>query len=339
MRVITGIGVGRGAVVGPVARAHPVPQVPKDAPAPADPEAAAEQLAAVFGDVAQDLQARADAAAGTLKDVLGATALMAKDPALSGQVLAKVRAGTAPSLAVHQVVGQFIEMFTAAGGYMAERATDLASVRDRVIARVEGLPEPGVPALARPSVVVAEDLSPGRHGGARPVSGARHRHREGWLDEPHGDHRRPAGPAVRGAGDGGRRAGRRRRGGGGRRPRDRDGRRRTTTSRRPWWPGARRSRRSPRTPPTAATADGHGVQLLANIGTAEDAERLTDAAVQGVGLFRTEVLFLDAQTAPTEDDQAAVYARALTRARRPQGGDPHARRGGGQAAGVRDPAR
>ncbi|HMO10092.1 MAG TPA: PEP-utilizing enzyme, partial [Actinotalea sp.] len=60
-----------------------------------------------------------------------------------------------------------------------------------------------------------------------------------------------------------------------------------------------------------ATADGAPVQLLANIGTADDAERLS-AGVQGVGLFRTEVLFLDAQTAPTEDDQAAVYARALT---------------------------
>ncbi|NMM35842.1 MAG: phosphoenolpyruvate--protein phosphotransferase, partial [Phycicoccus sp.] len=61
-----------------------------------------------------------------------------------------------------------------------------------------------------------------------------------------------------------------------------------------------------------ATADGHRVALLANIGTAEDAERLTDAAVEGVGLFRTEVLFLGAATAPTEDDQARVYARAFS---------------------------
>jgi phosphotransferase system enzyme I (PtsI) len=61
-----------------------------------------------------------------------------------------------------------------------------------------------------------------------------------------------------------------------------------------------------------ATSDGHRVQLLANIGTAADAERLTAAAVQGVGLFRTEVLFLDATAAPSRADQAAVYARALT---------------------------
>jgi phosphotransferase system enzyme I (PtsI) len=311
MRVITGIGVGRGAVVGPVARAHPVPQVPRDAPAPADPEAAAEQLAAVFSDVAQVLQARADAAAGTLKDVLGATALMAKDPALSGQVLAKVRAGTAPSLAVHQVAGQFIEMFTAAGGYMAERATDLASVRDRVIARVEGLPEPGVPALTRPSVVVAEDLSPAdtavldlaqvlgiviEKGGSTShtaiIAGqlglpcvVRAAEAAGLVD---GDE--VAVDAARGivtvAPDEDVKAA----------------------------VAARRAALATLAEDTAdgATADGHGVQLLANIGTAEDAERLTGVPVQGVGLFRTEVLFLDAQTAPTEDDQAAVYARALT---------------------------
>ncbi len=243
--------------------------------------------------------------------MLGATALMAKDPALSGQVLAKVRAGTAPSLAVHQVAGQFIEMFTAAGGYMAERATDLASVRDRVIARVEGLPEPGVPALTRPSVVVAEDLSPAdtavldlaqvlgiviEKGGSTShtaiIAGqlglpcvVRATEAAGLVD---GDE--VAVDAARGtvtvAPDDDVKAA----------------------------VAARRAALATLAEDTAdgATADGHGVQLLANIGTAEDAERLTDAAVQGVGLFRTEVLFLDAQTAPTEDDQAAVYARALT---------------------------
>ena len=143
-----------------MARAHPVPTVPADASAPADPEEAAAGLGTVFADVASTLQARADVATGTLKDVLSATALMAQDAALAGQAAAKVREGVPPSRAVHEVAGQFIDMFTAAGGYMAERATDLASVRDRVIARLEGLPEPGVPALARPSIVVAEDLSP-----------------------------------------------------------------------------------------------------------------------------------------------------------------------------------
>src|SRR5690606_17756764 len=61
----------------------------------------------------------------------------------------------------------------------------------------------------------------------------------------------------------------------------------------------------------AATADGVPVQLLANIGTAVDATRAAPAAVDGVGLFRTEVLFLDRNTAPTVEEQADVYARVL----------------------------
>ena len=308
---ITGVGVGRGAVVGPVARAHPVPRVPADAPSPADPAAAADGVTAVFAEVADTLQSRAEAATGTLSEVLSATALMARDAALSGQAAAKVREGMAPSLAVAQVAGQFIEMFTAAGGYMAERATDLASVRDRVIARLEGLPEPGVPALSRPSVVVAEDLSPAdtavldlanvlgiviEKGGPTShtaiIAGqlglpcvVRATEAAGLkdgdvvaVDAAHGTVIVDPDEDVRAAVE------------------------------------ARRAALAELATDTGdgATSDGHGVQLLANIGTAEDAERLTDAAVQGVGLFRTEVLFLDAQTAPTEDDQAAVYARALS---------------------------
>ena len=60
-----------------------------------------------------------------------------------------------------------------------------------------------------------------------------------------------------------------------------------------------------------ASSDGAPVGLLANIGTAADAARLTDTAVEGVGLFRTEVLFLDRVTAPTVEEQSAVYAEVL----------------------------
>src|SRR5690606_717494 len=61
----------------------------------------------------------------------------------------------------------------------------------------------------------------------------------------------------------------------------------------------------------ARTADGVGVQLLANIGTADDATRAAATAVDGVGLFRTEVLFLERQSAPTRAEQAELYTRVL----------------------------
>jgi len=56
-----------------------------------------------------------------------------------------------------------------------------------------------------------------------------------------------------------------------------------------------------------ATADGQRVVLLANIGSPADAPRALEAAAEGVGLFRTEFLFMKRQTAPTEAEQVAAY--------------------------------
>ena len=59
------------------------------------------------------------------------------------------------------------------------------------------------------------------------------------------------------------------------------------------------------------TADGHRVPLLANIGRPEDAERALAAGAEGVGLFRTEFLFVGRSDAPSEDEQATAYAEVL----------------------------
>jgi phosphoenolpyruvate-protein phosphotransferase len=60
-----------------------------------------------------------------------------------------------------------------------------------------------------------------------------------------------------------------------------------------------------------ATADGEPVALLANIGNPDDAPRALDAGAEGVGLFRTEFLFMKRQVPPTEDEQTAAYRRAF----------------------------
>nr|MBA2460082.1 HPr family phosphocarrier protein [Gemmatimonadales bacterium] len=64
----------------------------------------------------------------------------------------------------------------------------------------------------------------------------------------------------------------------------------------------------------AVTRDGHRVEVVANIGGLEEARRVPEVGGEGVGLLRTEFLFMERRTAPTEDEQAAVYqeiARAL----------------------------
>jgi len=59
------------------------------------------------------------------------------------------------------------------------------------------------------------------------------------------------------------------------------------------------------------TADDVAVPLLANIGRPEDAARALEAGAEGVGLFRTEFLFVGRSDAPSEDEQVAAYAAVL----------------------------
>jgi len=62
----------------------------------------------------------------------------------------------------------------------------------------------------------------------------------------------------------------------------------------------------------AKTLDGHPVRLAANIGSAQEATAARAAGADGVGLFRTEFLFLDRQAPPTEAEQLSVYRETLT---------------------------
>lgn len=58
------------------------------------------------------------------------------------------------------------------------------------------------------------------------------------------------------------------------------------------------------------TADGKKVLLYGNIGNPEDAKSVRDHDGEGVGLFRTEFLFMDATSLPTENEQFEAYKRA-----------------------------
>ncbi len=66
----------------------------------------------------------------------------------------------------------------------------------------------------------------------------------------------------------------------------------------------------------AVTRDGTTIELLANIGTPAEAERAVALGARGVGLFRTEFLFIERPQPPTEDEQLLAY-RAVVDAFRP----------------------
>ncbi|MDQ6827301.1 MAG: phosphoenolpyruvate--protein phosphotransferase [Gemmatimonadota bacterium] len=64
----------------------------------------------------------------------------------------------------------------------------------------------------------------------------------------------------------------------------------------------------------ATTTDGHRIEVVANIGDADEARRVAEVGAEGVGLLRSEFLFMHRQSAPDEDEQTRTYeaiARAL----------------------------
>ena len=58
------------------------------------------------------------------------------------------------------------------------------------------------------------------------------------------------------------------------------------------------------------TADGTALELCANIGTPQEAQQAMAFGADGVGLFRSEFLFMDRSTLPTEDEQFEAYREA-----------------------------
>jgi phosphotransferase system enzyme I (PtsI) len=70
-----------------------------------------------------------------------------------------------------------------------------------------------------------------------------------------------------------------------------------------------RLKRLKKTP--AATLDGTPVELFANIELPQDAAQALDAGAQGVGLFRTEFLFLNRRDLPGEEEQFEAYRQVV----------------------------
>ncbi|MCC6532270.1 MAG: phosphoenolpyruvate--protein phosphotransferase [Burkholderiales bacterium] len=61
----------------------------------------------------------------------------------------------------------------------------------------------------------------------------------------------------------------------------------------------------------AMTLDGTGVELHANIELPEDVAEVADAGASGIGLFRTEFLFMNRDTLPNEEEQFAAYRNVV----------------------------
>lgn len=318
--VLSGTGVGRKAVIGPIAQVRASVDAAPDTLVTRDGvEVPADQLpdliAQSFKQVEQNLKNQAAGASGSLAAVLTAAAQIAADPALVAKSQANLKAGKPAVAAIDDAVNEFVALFEKLGGMMAERVTDLKSVRDRVIAALLDQPQPGVPSLDVPSIIVAEDLAPadtaaldldkvlaivtelgGPTGHTAIIAG-----QLGLpcLVQVRGITNLDDGTVV--AAD-------------------------ASTGKVTVNPGddiaadiqakVEFEKQLDADTEPGATADGHTIALLANIGTAADAVRAsarTDGhVVEGSGLFRTEVLFLDSPKAPSVEQQTKEYAGVLS---------------------------
>lgn len=314
-KVLHGVPVVAGVAYAPVIRPGSRPQVteqPAAELAEADRPAEVERLKEAAATVAARLRDRAGHATGVASEVLATTAALAQDRAWLGDAEKRVNTGIPAPQAVGAAIDKIADVLSKAGDLMAERVTDLRDIRDRVLAQLAGLPEPGVPTPDNPSILCAEDLAPADIAGLDPrlvvalatTLGGPTSHTAiiarqlgipcvvavDGLDEV------PVGVPVMVDGALGTVTVA---------PDAADAARAVETSR-------AESDRVARWKGPGATADGHAVAVLANVqdGAAAQAARRTPA--EGVGLFRTELCFLNRDTEPSVDEQARIYGEVLT---------------------------
>ena len=311
MMEITGIGIGQGVAIGAVVRmADRLPE-PGDVPTSLDPERESERATGALSAVAADLAHRGAAAGGAAKGVLEAQAMMAGDPSLGDLVAARLATGATAERAVFEAFAAYRGLLAEMGGYIGERAADLDDISQRVIAELMQVPAPGVPDPGHPFVLVAHDLAPADtatldldrvlalvtvEGG--PTSHTAILAREKSL------------VAVVGAAEAAQLV---------------DGDTVVVDAARGLVVAspteevlsavhariADRAARAAAPLAPGALADGTPVPLLANLGSVDGAADAVRLGAEGVGLFRTEFLFLDADTAPTVVHQQAEYTRLL----------------------------
>ena len=277
----------------------------------ADADAAMAAFDSAAQAVADGFVDKASRASGAATEVLTASAGLTRDKGLRQGVATRVSGGEDLVAAVHGGVAQFVDLFTAMGGLMAERATDLLDIERRLLARLVGEPEPGVARPDTPAVLVAGDLAPADTAGLDPQvvlalvteKGGATSHTAiiarqlgitcvvgvaGALELVAGTQVLVDGSA--GTVDA--------------TVAEADAVALVDADR------AARALAEAWTGP-AETTDGVRVKLLANVADGESARAAASSPVEGVGLFRTELCFLDRREEPTVAEQADVYAEVL----------------------------
>ena len=317
--VIKGVGIGRGVAVGPVIRMAAALPEPSDAPradsvsAESEIERVTKSLALVNADLNRRAEeaANGDEGAKQAAPILQAIAMFASDPALAQSINTLIEQGKTAERAVLEGFGAVEEMFKAIGGYQGERAADLHDVGQRVIADLMGVPAPGVPVSDTPFVLVAEDLSPADTAGldldktlaivtsqGGPTSHtailARARGIVAVVSAAGADDLKNGETVIVNAAE-------------------------STITTEPSdeqvaaaeAAKAKAAKAKELRGKPGATKDGYHIPLLANVGKPSDGKTALEYGAEGVGLLRSEFLFIGNAEPPSVEEQTKAYAELL----------------------------
>lgn len=276
-----------------------------------------ESAIAVFTDKTRAMAQRMEAEVGAHQaEILLGQVMMIEDPFMLEQMKDIIAQGRCAEAALDAVCGMYYEMFAAMDDeLMRQRATDIQDMRSRILMELLGQEAVDLSALPATAVVVAHDLTPSMTAGLKKGSIA------GILTEVGGTTSHsailartmelPAVLSVAGVMDAVN-------------PGDTlviDGSEGTAIlnpdpetlakydQKQKEYYSARAALSQFVGKPTL-TANGRKVLLYGNIGNPVEAEVVMEATGEGIGLFRTEFLFMDRDSLPTEEQQFEAYRRA-----------------------------
>ncbi|MDO5060087.1 MAG: phosphoenolpyruvate--protein phosphotransferase [Actinomycetaceae bacterium] len=258
--------------------------------------------------VSDRLFERSAESVGTPSDILAMAATLAIDPGLEERVKNFIFNENLPAtFATDKAAHEFADTLRLAGGYLAERTTDLLDVKNRIVAALQGKPEPGIPPLTEPTIIFAEDLAPADTAGLDPelvkgfvtVLGGPTSHTSiiarqmgiPCIVAARDLQQIPEGTWVLINGDSGD----------------------IYTDPDPEFATAEVARdnelraRARNWSGPAVLTDGHSIQLLANVQDGASAAKAAGFPVEGVGLLRTELGFLATSTEPSFETQKDFY--------------------------------
>jgi phosphoenolpyruvate-protein phosphotransferase len=329
MHTLTGTPASAGVAIGPLVVIGPAPVVAGGRIAPEQADAEVARLATAMEAAGSELEALAERVGAehpAEAEIFFAHAMLAQDPALAEAAEDRIRAGDDAVAAIRAAGERFAAEYRAMDDELiAARATDILDVAGRIVDRLTGA-GPAGPALERPSIIAAVDLTPSltatlpreRLLGIALAEGSATAH-AAILARAYGI------PAVVGiwglpeameaavgaaldadtvvALDGAT----------GEVVLDPDAATLARFEQARVAAGDAAARALTEAALPAVTRDGLDVTLLANIGGPGESARAVELGARGVGLFRTEFLFLERTAPPSEEEQLTAY-RAVVEA-------------------------